>query len=223
MNAGCICFPMPKHSPPPKGAWRCSRFADFLRKNGVGKRLQTVSSSLNLRPLCRSCCRGAYLPVQTWICCPEIGLGNKALKIGGWVTLIISANDTLTVARSTGEWRLYHVQLSKADSVHLALPWTAAFLLMSATWNSMLLSLFWKGVVHWYNVLHYNSAIQDEKGNDYSWRTVLLAFLFSPFSPSRPLSVPSTKRTRSLCLTGQMCSLSSTSTPVRASRTTGWL
>lgn len=104
-----------------------SKFVDFSCRNGLVKRLQTVSSFLNLHPLCQSSCRGAYLLVQPWICCPEIGLGNKALKIGCWVTLIISANDTLTVARSTGEWRLYHVQLSKADSVCLALLWAAAF------------------------------------------------------------------------------------------------
>lgn len=108
------------------GRWNSASLG-VLCRNGLGKRLQTVSSFLNLHPLCRSSCRGAYLPVQPWICCPEIGLGNKALKIGGGVTLIISANDTLTVARSTGEWRLYHVQLSKADSVRLALPRAAAF------------------------------------------------------------------------------------------------
>ena len=125
--AGYICFPMLKQLQPARGAFHYSNFVDFSCRNGLVKRLQTVSSFLNLHPLCQSSCRGAYLLIQPWICCPEIGLGNKALKIGGWVTLIISANDTLTVARSTGEWRLYHVQLSKADSVCIALPWAAAF------------------------------------------------------------------------------------------------
>lgn len=112
---------------PVSETWLYLEFAEFSCRNGLGKRLQAVSSFLNLHPLCWSSCRGAYLLVQPWICCPEIGLGNKALKIGGGVTLIISANDTLTVARSTGEWRLYHVQLSRADSVCLALPRAAAF------------------------------------------------------------------------------------------------
>lgn len=122
-----FCFLMLKQLQTARETCHYSKFVDFLCGNGLVKRLQSVSSFLNLHPLCRSSCRGTYLLIQPWICCPEIGLGNKALKIGGWVTLIISANDTLTVARSTGEWRLYHVQLSKADNVCLALPLAAAF------------------------------------------------------------------------------------------------
>lgn len=46
-------------------------------------------------------------------------MGRKAAKNsgGGWVTLIISANDTLTVARSAGGRCLHQALLSKADSM----------------------------------------------------------------------------------------------------------
>lgn len=113
---------------------------------------------LHHHPLCRSSCRGAHLLIQPWICRPEIDLANKTLNIGGWVTLIISANDTLTVARATAEWWLYHMQLSKADSVCLALSWAAAFCWVPPEmWCGNVAQPIWKCVVHWCNVPHFNS------------------------------------------------------------------